>query len=183
MIRHPFWICVLMLPALVAPSAAEKRKPFPKDLPPYGPLEPFKAPQVTTRTLSNGLTLWLVPRPGFPKVSFAVAVRGGLASDPKERPGLSQLITDAVDQGTKTRTASPAATPVSHPARGPRRGIRLGRPPEAPPRCRRAGAGLTGRPGPPGGPPRRARGSPPAGPAGRAPRTSACSTSPPWWAG
>jgi predicted Zn-dependent peptidase len=100
---------MVILPALVTASAAEKSKPLPKDLPPYAPLEPFKAPQVTTRTLSNGLTLWLVLRPGFPKVSFAVAVRGGLASDPKERPGLSQLITDAADQGTKTRTAKQIA--------------------------------------------------------------------------
>src|SRR5208337_4716830 len=105
MIHHALLACLVILPTLGMAAAAEKSKALPKDLPPYGPVEPFKVPQVTARTLSNGLTLWLVPRPGFPKVSFAVAVRGGLASDPKERPGLSQLITDAVDQGTKTRTA------------------------------------------------------------------------------
>jgi predicted Zn-dependent peptidase len=103
--RQALLVCLVILPALVRASGAEKSKPLPKDLPPYGPLEPFKAPQVTAQTLSNGLTLWLVPRPGFPKDSFAVAVRGGLASDPTDRPGLSQLITDTVDQGTKTRTA------------------------------------------------------------------------------
>ena len=108
-IRHAFLVCLIILPALLTASAAEKSKPLPKDLPPYGPLEPFKAPQVAARTLSNGLTLWLVPRPGFPKASFAVAVRGGLASDPMDRPGLSQLITDALDQGTKTRTAKQIA--------------------------------------------------------------------------
>ena len=109
MIRHALLVCLVILPAFWTASAAEKSKPLPKDLPPYGPLEPFKAPQVTARTLSNGLTLWLVPRPGFPKDSFAVAVRGGLASDPMDRPGLSQLITDAIDQGTKTRTAKQIA--------------------------------------------------------------------------
>src|SRR5208337_5125103 len=98
MIRHALLVCLAILPAFWTASAAEKSKPLPKNLPPYGALEPFKAPQVTIRTLSNGLTLWLVPRPGFPKDSFAVAVQGGLASDPMDRPGLSQLITDAVDQ-------------------------------------------------------------------------------------
>jgi len=108
--RPLFLVWLIILPAVLAVApAAEKGKPLPKGLPPYGPLEPFKAPQVSVRTLSNGLNLWLVTRPGFPKVSFAAAVRGGLASDPKERPGLSQLITDAIDQGTKTRTAKQIA--------------------------------------------------------------------------
>jgi len=109
MLRLAFLVCLVILPGVVTASGAEKSKPLPKDLPPYGPLEPFKAPQVSTRTLSNGLTLWLVARPGFPKVSFAVSVRGGLASDPEDRPGLSQLITDAIDQGTKTRSAKQIA--------------------------------------------------------------------------
>jgi predicted Zn-dependent peptidase len=109
MIRDALLVCLVILPTFWTASAAEKSKPLPKNLPPYGPLEPFKAPQVSARTLSNGLTLWLVPRPGFPKDSFAVAVRGGLASDPMDRPGLSQLITDTVDQGTKTRTAKEIA--------------------------------------------------------------------------
>jgi predicted Zn-dependent peptidase len=109
MIRHVVLACLVILPALWAASAAEKNKPLPKDLPPYGPLEPFKAPQATARTLSNGLTVWLVPRPGFPKIACAVAVRGGMAADAKDRPGLSQLVVAAVDQGTKTRTAKQIA--------------------------------------------------------------------------
>jgi len=109
MMRKALCVWMVILSAVATASGTEKSKPLPKDLPPYGLLEPFKAPQVTARTLSNGLTLWLVPRPGFPKDSFAIAVRGGLASDPEERPGLSQLITDAVDQGTKTRTAKQIA--------------------------------------------------------------------------
>jgi predicted Zn-dependent peptidase len=109
MIRYALLLCLAILPGLVSSTAAEKSKPLPKNLPPYGPLEPFKAPQVTARTLSNGLTLWLVPRPGFPKVSWSVAVRGGMASDPQALPGLSQLITDTLDQGTKTRTAKQIA--------------------------------------------------------------------------
>lgn len=92
---------------LLAPLAwaAEKEKPLPKDLPPYGPLKPFRAPEAQAQKLANSLTLWLVPRPGFPKVGFAIAVRSGKAADPRDRPGLSDLIVAALDQGTKTRNA------------------------------------------------------------------------------
>jgi len=90
----------------IAPAAgAEKATPLPKELPPYGELKPFAAPQTTAEKLANGLTLWLVPRRGFPKVSYALAVRGGLAADPPDRPGLAQLLTATIDQGTATRTA------------------------------------------------------------------------------
>ncbi|MGH9432212.1 MAG: M16 family metallopeptidase [Terriglobia bacterium] len=101
-------IAMLALAGLmIVPLAAaqEKGPPLPKNLPPYGPLVPFRAPQVVQKRLANGLTLWMVPRPGFPKVSFAVAVRGGMASDPKNRPGLSKLLLDTIDQGTKTKSA------------------------------------------------------------------------------
>ena len=79
------WLFVPLFLSLA--SAAEKEKPLPKDLPPYGPLKPFVTPKVTPHKLSNGLTLWLVPRPGFPKVSLAVAVRGGKAADPEGSAG------------------------------------------------------------------------------------------------
>ncbi len=93
-------------------GAAEKARVLPKDLPPYGPLKPFAAPQVKVGTLSNGLTLWLVPRRGFPEVAFAVAVRGGTASDPKDRPGLAELLVATLDQGTKTRNAQQIAEDI-----------------------------------------------------------------------
>jgi len=92
--------------------AAEKASPLPKDMPPYGPLVPFSAPQVQANKLDNGLTLWLVPRPGFPKVAFAFAIRGGMAADPKDRPGLSELLLATLDQGTKTRSAKQIAEEI-----------------------------------------------------------------------
>lgn len=97
--------------ALSTPGA-EKPRPLPKELPPYGPLAPFHAPQVEIKKLDNGLTLWLVPRPGFPKVAFAFAARGGMAADPKDLPGLSQLLLATLDQGTKTRSAKQIAEEI-----------------------------------------------------------------------
>lgn len=112
MFRRAYALSLLAL--LVTPPAwaAEKEKPLPKDLPPYGTLKPFASPQATERSLPNGLTLRLVPRGGFPKVAFAVAVRGGLAADPKDRPGLSELIVATIDQGTKTRNARQIAEAI-----------------------------------------------------------------------
>ena len=102
-------VMVLALSLAAVSRAAEKTKPLPKDLPPYGPLVPFHAPKAEIKKLANGLTLWLVPRPGFPKVALAIAVRGGLASDPVTRPGLSTLLMDTIDQGTRARTAKQIA--------------------------------------------------------------------------
>ena len=76
----------LLFLTLTPAHAAEKEKPLPKDLPPYGELKPFTAPQVTARKLANGLTLWMVPRPGFPKVSYTLAVRGGCPPIPRTAP-------------------------------------------------------------------------------------------------
>jgi zinc protease len=104
----------LLLAGLVALSAlaAEKPRPLPKELPPYGPLVPFRAPRVEMKKLANGMTLWLVPRPGFPKVALTFAVRGGMAEDPKPLPGLSELLVATIDQGTKTRNARQVAEEI-----------------------------------------------------------------------
>ena len=50
-----------------------------------------------------------MPRPGFPKVAFVLAVRGGYTADPKDRPGIADLISNVVSQGTKTRSAKQVA--------------------------------------------------------------------------
>jgi zinc protease len=92
--------------ALFASCAfAQKQAPLPKDLPPYGPEKTVEAPAVKISKLDNGLTVWLVSKPGFPKLSYAVAVRGGFAEDPKDRPGISELLSNTIDQGTKSRKA------------------------------------------------------------------------------
>jgi len=103
----------LIFSLLVASAAhAQKEQPVPKDLPPYGPQTPFRAPDVQASKLDNGLTVWLVAQPGLPKVSFAVAVMGGLAVDPTNRPGLAELLARTVRQGTKTRSARQIAEEI-----------------------------------------------------------------------
>jgi len=90
-------------------SFAQKEVPMPTDLPPYGAERPLRPPSVHSAKLDNGLTVWLVSEPGFPKVAFTVAVQGGFAADPADLPGISELLSKTIDQGTKARTAKQIA--------------------------------------------------------------------------
>ena len=93
-------------------NAAEKQLKLPKDLPPYGPLKPLQTKDIKQTKLENALEVWLVPAPGFPKVSIVLAVRGGLAADPKDRPGMADFLAATVTEGTKTRTAKQLASEI-----------------------------------------------------------------------
>ena len=55
-------------------SASEK-KPLPADLPPFGADKPLPVPSIAQSRLPNGLTVWVVKRPGFPRVAAVLAVR------------------------------------------------------------------------------------------------------------
>ena len=102
-------VAISLSAVLCAGSVTAQKVSLPKDLPAYGPEAPLAAPSVKTTKLDNGLTVWLVSEPGFPKVALSVAVRGGYAADPADRPGISLLLANTVDQGTTTRSAKQIA--------------------------------------------------------------------------
>ena len=106
------FLFLMTLFLMAAFAHAQKEHALPKELPPYGPLTPFSAPAVKTIQLENGLTVWIVSRGGFPKVAAVLAVRGGLAADPQNRPGLSEVLANALSQGTKTRSARQIAEQI-----------------------------------------------------------------------
>jgi zinc protease len=91
---------------------AQKEVPLPKDLPPYGAEKALETPVVKAAKFDNGLSLWLVSEPGFPKLALTVAVRGGLAADPADRAGISELLSKTIDQGTHTRSAKQIAQEI-----------------------------------------------------------------------
>lgn len=103
---------ILGLLFAAAAAQAQKEAPLPKDLPPYGPQTPVQPPDVKVSKLDNGLTVWLVAKPGLPKVALRVTVLRGLAADPTTHPGLSELLARALSQGTKTRTAKQIAEEI-----------------------------------------------------------------------
>jgi zinc protease len=94
---------------LTCAGLAADKQPLPKDLPPYGAMKQLAAPHVTAVRLDNGLTVWLVPETGFPKVVVTLAVRGGYTADPKDRPGFADLIAATITQGTRSRSAKQVA--------------------------------------------------------------------------
>jgi predicted Zn-dependent peptidase len=106
--RESRGVAVFLATALVA-AAADKQPVMPKDLPAYGVMKPLAAPRVAEVKLDNGMTVWLVPQSGYPKVSFTLAVRGGYTADPKDRPGLADLMAAVVTQGTSNRSAKQVA--------------------------------------------------------------------------
>src|SRR5262249_9489473 len=95
-----------------AAAQAQKEAPLPKDLPAYGPQPVFQVPDVKVSKLDNGLTVWLVPQPGIPRVAFRMVLLGGLAADPAGRTGLSVILASTFIQGTKVRRARQIAEGV-----------------------------------------------------------------------
>jgi len=96
---------LLLLVLLPSPVAFPEEKPLPKELPPFGEERPLPALSLQESTLPNGLTVWLLPRPGFPKVTAIVTVRGGTAADAPGFEGTSEVLAEALKAGTAKRSS------------------------------------------------------------------------------
>jgi hypothetical protein len=53
----------------------------------------------------EGLTVWILKRPGLPKITATLAVRGGSAADAAGLEGTSEILGEVLRAGTKTRSA------------------------------------------------------------------------------
>jgi zinc protease len=73
--------------------------------PALGADRPFRAPEVKTAKLDNGMEIFVVERPDLPKVAVGVATRAGAVADPVGKPGVAHLTVQTIDMGTKTRKA------------------------------------------------------------------------------
>ncbi|MBZ5590315.1 MAG: insulinase family protein [Acidobacteriia bacterium] len=104
-------IVVALLAILVVSGVALAKQPpvMPKGLPAFGADKPLPAPSVVTETLPNGLTVWIVSRPGFPKVDASLVVSGGNAGEPGNLPGLADVLASALKEGTATRSSKQIA--------------------------------------------------------------------------
>ncbi len=98
-------LAVLASALLAASTFAAEEKPLPKELPPFGADKALPVPPIDASKTPEGLTVWIVPRPGFPKATAVLAVRGGLASDPKGEEGVAELLAQTVTEGTTTRNS------------------------------------------------------------------------------
>src|SRR5215212_216198 len=82
---------------------------------PPAPLPPraLNLPTPTETTLGNGLRVVVVEQERLPLVSFRLAFRTGDAFDPPEMPGLADLMSDMLVEGTETRTSRQIAEEVA----------------------------------------------------------------------
>jgi len=74
---------------------------------PPAPLPPraLNLPVSVETALPNGLRVVVVEQPRLPLVSFRLAFRTGDAFDPPELPGLADLMTNMLAEGTESRTS------------------------------------------------------------------------------
>ena len=92
---------------MTQPEAFRQQPPAP--LPPRA----LNLPAPTETTLANGLRVVIVEQARLPLVSFRLAFRTGDAFDPPELPGLADLMSDMLVEGTETRTSRQIAEEVA----------------------------------------------------------------------
>lgn len=84
-----------------------------KQPPPPLPPRPIKLPTTSETTLSNGLLVVVVQDQRLPLVSYRLAMRSGDAHDPAELPGLADMLTGLLTEGTQSRSSREIADEVA----------------------------------------------------------------------
>jgi zinc protease len=84
-----------------------------KQPPPPLPPRPIKLPTTSETRLSNGLLVVVVQDQRLPLVSYRLAWRSGDAHDPAELPGLADMLTGLLTEGTQSRTSREIADEVA----------------------------------------------------------------------
>jgi zinc protease len=82
---------------------------------PPPPLEPrpITLPTSFETTLPNGLAVVVVEDPRLPLVSYRLAIRTGDSHEPRELPGLLDMLTGLLTEGTESRTSREIADQVA----------------------------------------------------------------------
>ena len=65
----------------------------------------FSPPVPTRATLSNGMKVVIVEKPGLPVVAQGLLLRAGGITDPADKPGVASLTAAMLAEGTATRTS------------------------------------------------------------------------------
>ncbi len=85
---------------------------LPTDLPALLEEKPIPAPDVSDSTLPNGLSVRIVRRESLPLVTVRLVVQGGSSDDSAAEPGFGQLLSEALKEGTTSRSGAQLATAV-----------------------------------------------------------------------
>lgn len=97
-------------------SVAQKGTPAASAAPATTVVAP-KSPAAALRdfdelTLTNGLRLIFIPDATLPYFSLSMLIRSGSAQDPKGQEGLSSMVAELLNKGTKARTATQIADEI-----------------------------------------------------------------------
>ena len=85
---------------------------FRRQMPPSLASRPLNLPDAFSATLANGLGLVLIEDRRLPLISFRLAFRSGDANDPENLPGLSDMMSHLLSEGTETRTSRQIAEEI-----------------------------------------------------------------------
>lgn len=98
---------------LAATSAAQAPEKVSDQMPKPAPTRPFAFPKAVTRTLANGLKVFVVSNNELPAVAVQlVLTSAGSVNDPAGKPGIANLTADMLTQGTTKRSAQQIASAI-----------------------------------------------------------------------
>jgi zinc protease len=99
--------------AQVAPAPLMPDAPFRAEQPrPLAQQPRFNPPVPAQRRLKNGARVLIVENHSLPLVAIEIRFLHGIDADPKDKPGLAEFVSDMVDEGTRTRSATKLAEEI-----------------------------------------------------------------------
>ena len=103
-----------MLSLLALQSVATAQGTFDRSKPPeLGPPPKVSLPPIVTRQLSNGLKLMIVEQHELPLADFVLLVGSGSTADPASKPGIANLLSAMLREGTTTRKSLEIADQIA----------------------------------------------------------------------
>jgi zinc protease len=98
-----FILSATLLHGFGAPASAQDR--FRRTPPLPDSFQELRLPEIQSITLSNGLTVAVTRRPGFPLVTLQVIIMAGESESPVNLPGVAALTARMMGQGGRTYSA------------------------------------------------------------------------------
>jgi zinc protease len=96
-----------------APAASANSAQLVAQMPGAEPSKPYHFPPVATKTLANGLRVFVVTSPSEPAVGIQLLLTSaGSVNDPQGKPGVASLTASLLTQGTAKRTAQQIAESI-----------------------------------------------------------------------
>src|SRR5258705_11633931 len=103
-----------MLSLLALQSVATAQGTFDRSKPPeLGPPPKVSLPPIVTRQLPNGLKLMIVEQHELPLADFVLLVGSGSTADPVNKPGIANLLSGMLREGTTTRKSLEIADQIA----------------------------------------------------------------------